>query len=285
MPDESVKNEQVADVQNSEQPMQEQPQEDYASLEDLNEPTPETDESDAPKEPEGADEGAERADSVNDNKEYNDVQDYDTTSVETPEVAEQEDRDYDKDRIAASARRKAEQEARELKSRQDAFAKDLGYEDFETLLQANEKQKYIDQGYDEAMAQKMIDMDRMMAKLKAQERETNIIKEKEKLKSKKFFKEIEPDLDEMIKQSPETPVEVAYKFLVGEKIEELMSNASAVSKQKELNKLNNKNHIKPEKAGTNVETMQIDEEEWRIYKTLNRNATRDEWAKFIKSQK
>ena len=65
------------------------------------------------------------------------------------------------------------------------------------------------------------------------ERFQEIQEQKAKLKDKPFFNELESDLDKMLQDNPELLPETAYKFLRGDKFEELMERRST-SKEKSM---------------------------------------------------
>jgi Rps23 Pro-64 3,4-dihydroxylase Tpa1-like proline 4-hydroxylase len=205
-------------------------------------------------------------------------------SVKEPELAEPA-RDLDKDRIAASARREAENQAKALKSRQDNFAKQYGYNTFEELEHAQQVQAYVDKGVDPVIAEMKIKQDKLEQQIALQGHESRIAKEKIALQNAKFFKECEPEVDRLLSSDPSLSVDFVFKHVRGEKMDELLEKETKAAAQRQLNNINSKSHIKPDGGGIDLDNIKIDEEEFEIAKSLNKRLTRDEWVKFKKSQR
>lgn len=185
----------------------------------------------------------------------------------------------------AAARRQAEKEVKSLKDKQDSFAKQFGYQNFEELEVAQNHQNYINQGYDPELAKKLSEVDSMMKNLQTQQAKGRISEEKQKLYNKKHFKELEADVDELLEQNPNLPVEFVFNYIRGQKMDELIAKETKAATQRQLNNMNGKSHIKPDGKGVELNSVQVDEEEFRIYKALNPKAKRDEYATFIKNMK
>lgn len=185
----------------------------------------------------------------------------------------------------AAARREAEAQAKALKERQDNFAKKFGYNTFDEMEQAEKQQAYVSQGYDENMANKLVQVDEMMAQMQEQKNRTRIAEEKVNLSSKPFFKELESDVDAILEQQPNLPVELVFNVVKGEKMEELMKNNKNTVRQKVLNSLESKSHVKPDGKGKDADLLHVDESEWNFYKRLNPKANKEDYIKFLKAEK
>jgi hypothetical protein len=71
-------------------------------------------------------------------------------------------------------------------------------------------------------------------------REAEINQQKEALKDQKFFKELEPQIDALVAQHPQLSVEVAFKYLRGQKIDELLAKATEEAKKSTIADLQDK---------------------------------------------
>ena len=185
----------------------------------------------------------------------------------------------------AAARRQADLEKRQLVERQNSFARRYGYNSFEEMEQAEKQQNYVSQGYDENMAKKMVQIDHMLAETESQNNRVRIAEEKIRLSSRPFFKDLEADIDALLTQQPGLPVELVFNVLKGEKMDELVKNSKKAAQQKALNNLGSKSHIKPDGKGTDVDVVKLDESEWNFYRKLNPKAKKDDYVKFLKSEK
>lgn len=198
---------------------------------------------------------------------------------------ENNSRNKDEDAKYAAARREAEKQSKLLKDRQDNFAKQYGYNSFEELEQAHQQQQYQEKGYDPEMAAKLVQVDKMMAEMQEQKNKTRIIEEKSKLQTQPFFKELETEIDEILEQNPALPVPMVFDLVKGKNIEKLLSKQGKAATQKALNNLNSKSHVKPDGKGTDVDTIFVDESEWNFYRKLNPKANKEDYVKFLKSEK
>jgi hypothetical protein len=96
---------------------------------------------------------------------------------------------------------------------------------------------------------------------------------------------LEADIDALLTQQPGLPVELVFNVLKGEKMDELVKNSKKAAQQKALNNLGSKSHIKPDGKGTDVDVVKLDESEWNFYRKLNPKAKKDDYVKFLKSEK
>jgi hypothetical protein len=214
-----------------------------------------------------------------------DADSVDNADQESVEDSQQIQQSKDDNAKYAAARRQSEREMKSLKDKQDSFAKQFGYNTFEELEIAQQHQNYINQGYDPNLAKKLSEVDTIMKDLKNQQAKTKITEEKQKLYNKKYFKELEADVDEILNLNPSLSVEYVFNFVRGQKMDELMAKETKVATQRQLNNMSGKSHIKPDGKGIDTSTVKIDEDEFRFYKGLNPKATREEYAQFLKNTK
>ena len=100
------------------------------------------------------------------------------------------------------------------------------------------------------------------------ERENNarIAEEKTALRDKKYFTELEPEIDKVLSINPNLSVETVYKYIRGEKIEELLAKETAATKQRTLNQIGSKQHLKTEGDGEgDIDTVNIPTDTFRCY--------------------
>lgn len=203
----------------------------------------------------------------------------DSTKTEKTKQTDEDNAKY------AAARRESEKVARELKERQDNFAKTYGYSSFDEMEKAAHAQKYVDQGYDENMAQRMVTIDRYEKDLQQKLNSARIAEEKSTLKEKPYFKEFEKDIDAILEHNPNLSVELVFKVVKGENMDKILESKSKAIAQKTLNNINGKSHIKADGKGSDIDTTVVDEAEWKFYQKLNPKAKKEDYAKFIKSEK
>ncbi|MCX8129771.1 MAG: hypothetical protein N3I35_06695 [Clostridia bacterium] len=208
------------------------------------------------------------------------------TNIGSDRVADHKPVQSDEDNAKyAAARREAETQARQLKERQDNFARQYGYESFEEMEYAQQIKTYTDQGVDPVVAEMKIEQDRIKNQLAMQGHQARIVNEKSMLSNQKFFKDLEPLIDATLTANPTLPVKAVFDFIKGQKMDELLAKESKAAAQRQLNNINNKSHIRPDGGGVDIDNVVVDENEFKLAKILNKNLTRDEWIKFKKTQK
>lgn len=181
----------------------------------------------------------------------------------------------------AAARRDAELQAQQLKARQDAFAKQYGYDSFEELETAQKARKYVDEGFDEDTAKKLVEHEELKERLQRLENESRIKQEKELLKSRQFFTELESEVDDYLKQNPNLPVGLVFNTLLGMRFEELMEKKTNAVKQQTLNNQKSKSHMKPDSKGTAVKNTGVSDDEYRMYaKMVGKPVSKADYAKW-----
>lgn len=185
----------------------------------------------------------------------------------------------------AAARREAETQAKALKDRQDNFAKQYGYNSFEELEYAQKVKTMTDQGIDPAVAELKVKQEQLEQQIAFQGHQTRIQKEKSALQNQRFFKDLESEVDATLEKDPSLPVKMVFDYIKGQKIDELLAKETKAAQQRQLNNLNGKSHIKPDGSGVDIDTTTVDEDEWNFYHRLNPKAKKEDYAKFIKSEK
>lgn len=267
-PDDSVKNGNVADSQMD--------NEEFWQDEDVS-----VDESD-------------NEDEINDDEQIDD----ETEESETePEVAEPvtnkgktaKKQNDDENAKFAAARRESETKMalmqKQFEERQNAFAKQYGYSSFEEMESAAQAQKYVEQGYDEDVAQKLAKIDNYEKDLQRKLNSARIAEEKAKLINNPFFKEYESEVDAILQHNPNVPVEIVLNNVLGANINKILEGKSQAIKQKTLNNISSKNHIKADGKGVDIDSATLDENEWKFYKALNPKGKKEDYIKFKKSEK
>lgn len=215
------------------------------------------------------------------------------TSANNQEIAEpetktthgQQQSDEDNSKFAA-ARRQAENEKRLAEQRMNQFARDLGYNSFEELEQVQAQQKYLDANpdYTPEMAERMVRMDKLENEMRQRENQARIQSEKASLRNQKYFSEVEAELDQLLVDIPEANVQALFDMLKGRNMDKLIAQETKAAKQRALNSLNNKDHIKP--GGKGVEgtnSVHVDPEEFKIAKSLDPKLTMNEYMKWKKN--
>jgi len=71
-------------------------------------------------------------------------------------------------------------------------------------------------------------------KERVRQRNENIKRTKDSLRKEAFFNELEADLDKMISANPDIDIKTAYKFLKGDKFDELMSNREKTAEKRAI---------------------------------------------------
>jgi hypothetical protein len=186
----------------------------------------------------------------------------------------------------AAARRDAEAREKQLKERQDNFAKQFGYNTFEEMEYANQVQQYAQQNnVDPAIAEMKIKQDRLENMLAMQGHQTRIQQEKASLQSQRFFKDLEPEIDATLRVNPSLSVRDVFNYIKGQKMDELFTKEIAAAKQRQLNNINGKSHIRPDGGGADNDFTDIDPEEFKVAKALNPKETLESYRAWKKSQK
>lgn len=174
---------------------------------------------------------------------------------------------------------------RKAQARQDNFAKSRGFTNFDEMEAVAKQQDLVDKGYSSEEAVRMQRLENLETSLN----QGRIDGEKEKLKTEPFFNEIEPLLDATLKQNPSLNVEDVYGWIYQKNRkqfnERLKAQEAKAAAQRTLNNVNGKAHIKPDGGGTEIETMTVDDSEWKQVQTLNPGTKKEDYIKFKKSLK
>jgi hypothetical protein len=166
------------------------------------------------------------------------------TSKQTPE----------QDAAFAKIRREADEARKEL-ARLDAWVTDnFGkshnlhtWKDYRAAIQAQKEQEKVekyaaDKGLTEDEARRDLDKDRRLKELetktKLTERLLTLDQEKKPLKDEPFFTELESEIDQLVtdnaKKGIDVSVEAAYRYLVGSRLKELLSQEKGKAVKKTL---------------------------------------------------
>lgn len=211
----------------------------------------------------------------------------DEPSEKTQDIAEPEKpvQSDDENKIAAAARRDAEAKLQQAKAQQDQLAKELGYNNFDEVLAAQAQQKYVDQGYEPEQAHRMAQVEKHEADVQQKLNAVRVQTEKAELRNQKYFTQLEAEIDTYLQQIPDANVKAIYNMVKGEKMDELITQETKAAKQRALNNMNNKDHIKADGKGADVDSVFVDDEEFGYMKKLDPKITRAEYAKWKKQNK
>lgn len=180
--------------------------------------------------------------------------------------------DRDTNEQFKAARVAAEREMRALEERQNNFARMYGYNSFEEMEYAAQLQQYTNQGYSDAEAERLARLEVIEQRAMLRENNARIAEEKAALKTKKYFSELEPDIDKVLAVNPSLNVESVYKYIRGEKMEELLAKETAATKQKTLNNINSKQHLNTEGDGAgDTDSVNIPAETLQMYLDMGMN--------------
>jgi hypothetical protein len=186
----------------------------------------------------------------------------------------------------AAARREAEGQARALKDRQNNFAKQFGYDTFEELEHAQQVQQYAEQNnVDPVIAEMKVKQDNLERMFALQGHDTRIAREKNSLQNELFFKDLESEIDATLKVNPTFDVKMVYEYIRGKKLPELMKKQTEAAKQRTLNNINGKSHIKADGKGVGDDFVDVDPDEFKVAKALNPKETIESYRAWKKSQK
>lgn len=163
-----------------------------------------------------------------------------TVNAEPAEVAAPKQKEKPVQTQDENAKIAAARRAAEMKARDDLIAEMYGeshnirtYADYQKALEAQrqkeQEENLTSKGLPEDVAKEIIESRKFREQVKEREYEAQIEKQKAVLKDKPFFVDLEPDIDALIKETrakgQQVDVEVVYKYLRGEKMDELLAKA------------------------------------------------------------
>lgn len=169
----------------------------------------------------------------NEQKETVETVNADKEEVATSKQKEKPVQTQEENAKIAAARRTAEQKAKD-----DVIAEMYGethgiktYAEYQAAIARQREQEQLDEmvkkDVPEEVAKELLENRKFREEVKARDYDAQIEKQKVALKDRPFFVELEPDIDVLIKDSKSKgqliDVEVAYKYLRGDKMEELLS--------------------------------------------------------------
>ena len=125
-------------------------------------------------------------------------------------------------------------------------------------------------------------LDKVEAEMRQRENQARVQTEKLELKNLKYFEQLEPEIDSYLQQIPDANVKAIFNMIKGEKMDELLTHETKAAKQRALNNINNKDHIKADGKGADVDSVFIDEDEFRYAKKFDPSITKSEYAKWKK---
>lgn len=228
-----------------------------------------------------------------------------TQEGETAVVEQQEDekkQSSEVDSAFAKIRREKEDAEKEIKRRDTWVSQKYGkthglhtWADFERAAaeeaaQQQASQLAEQQGIPEELARRILLQENEINNLKQRdtmrEVDTRNMRQKDALKDKMFFKELEPDIDALIGANPAVDVETAFKYLRGERMEDLVKqreqDARKQATQQALNNINGKAHLKSEGSGDEIDTTSVPPETMAMYKRMNPKWTTEQIVKDYK---
>lgn len=133
---------------------------------------------------------------------------------------------------------------------------------------AGELQTMLDEnpGMTEAVAKRLLIQEQKIKSIEQRDSQrdfgTVILSQKAELKDKPFFKELEADIDLMVKKAPGVDVKTAYNYLKGERFDELLEQAKKNTQKSTIADLHDKAKrgitSSSESIGDDVDTSDID---------------------------
>jgi hypothetical protein len=145
----------------------------------------------------------------------------------------------------AEMRRKIEsyepivQKATKYESALQKAARITGYESVDAYLEAVENaekeaeaKQYQQAGTDPKAIEKLLNEHPVIKQTQDYFNKARIAEEKAALKDKKFFKELEPEIDKVLASNPTLSPKFVYEYIRGQKLEELMSGELTKAQQK-----------------------------------------------------
>ena len=191
---------------------------------------------------------------------FDDEGDGDSDISEEQEVADpeqkkqspQENAQYKKMRLRAyrEAKEKIEKEFEEEKKRVQQLRLQMEQDVAEKKIinehMSSEKVAELayDEGVSEEVARRILRAETQriieVEKQKVQQKFFEVQEQKKALQSKKYFKYVEKDVDALVEQNPNVSYEMAYKFIVGDKIDELEKIASKDTEKRTIANLHDR---------------------------------------------
>jgi hypothetical protein len=133
--------------------------------------------------------------------------------------------------------------------------------------------QYVNQGYVPNLAAVQARQDKIENALALQGHQTRIQQEKASLQNQRFFKDLEPEIDATLAQNPSFSVKMVFDYIKGQKMDELLTKETAAAKQRQLNNINGKSHIRSDGGSVDNDSVEVDPEEFKIAKALNPKET------------
>jgi hypothetical protein len=115
--------------------------------------------------------------------------------------------------------------------------------------------------------------------------QTRIQQEKTSLQNQRFFKDLEPEIDATLKINPSFNVRDVFDYIKGRRMDELLAKETAAAKQRQLNNINGKSHIRSDGGSVDNDFTEIDPDEFKVAKALNPKETLESYRAWKKSQK
>ena len=173
-------------------------------------------------------------DDVDGDVDFDISEDEDVADPQSKKQSPEENAQYKKMRLKAEkdAREKLESERRKLEEMRLQIEQEEAEK--KILNEYMNPEKVAELAYDEGVSeevarrilraetQKIIDAEKSKVKQRYQE----VQEQKKALQSKKYFQYVEKDVDALVEQNPNVSYEMAYKFVVGDKIDELEGKVS-----------------------------------------------------------
>lgn len=147
----------------------------------------------------------------------------------------------------------------------------------EKQRQETERQKYLEQGIDPDVITGLIDRHPAVQQAKQYTRELQLTE----LKGQPFFEELEPDIRKLM-NDPNVDAKTAYKFLRGERMEELLQTererVAKETEQKLIQSMQEKRKGKVQAGAVNSITPQVDASKHSIRDLISMAANDIEWS-------
>jgi hypothetical protein len=200
--------------------------------------------------------------------------------------------DRDTNEQFKAARVAAEQQAKALQAKQDTFAKKYGYDSFEEMEQAQaeqeaeeQRQAYQAKGIDPDAVNELIESHPVFKQAQEITLKSRIATEKAAIATKPYFKELEADIDNILKVNPNLPVSAVYSYVRGEKLDELLAKSSSDATKRTIADIHDKKSrglSDSSSEGTNEDSYELTPEGQKMAAAFGNDPK--EIAKYVKKQ-
>jgi len=157
---------------------------------------------------------------------------HETIKVPASQRKELLQKGFNHDRLQEKLQEK-EEELMMAKQQQEELARLYGKDYQSTIKELREQlleSRAIEEGTTPEILSKQLDLEYKVKNLEQVTRKAQITSDKMEFKSKRFFNDLESDIDRLLASDPAWSVSGAYKYLVGEKLDDLLAKETTQKK-------------------------------------------------------